>query len=439
MKRYLLTALFLLLGGGIAALTWRFWPSKPQQPPLLDSTGVDPIVWRVIESARAEVERTPQSVRVWGRLGMVLLAHQYRAEAVVCLARAEQLDPHDARWPYYQAMAVYRSDPESAIAALSRVLRIGLARTEPRLLLAELLLQRGRLNEAESLFGDVLNLQPDDSRAHLGMAKAAFAREDFSASLEHLRPVQDDPHTRKAAHMLLAEVQLRRGDRTAAEKALREGQDLPDDTLWPDPLYEPVQEMVVGYLHVISRAAALLKQDQVEQAISLLQRISEDYPQSDWACLLLGRAWLRLGNFAAAEAALRESLRRAPESVETHFYLGVVLSEQKKFADAVPFFRKTVELKPDYALAWYNLGICRKQQGNRADALTAFRKAIDCKPQLAEARINLGALLFEEGQLDAAEEQLRQGVQQLPNDKRARELLETLRKRKQDSQPRKQG
>lgn len=433
MKRYVIAVLILLIGGSAAALAWKLWlRTPPPQPPVLDPSGVDPMVWRALEAAQNEVERTPQSARAWGRLGMVLMAHQFRTDAVVCLARAEQLDSHDVRWPYYQAMALYRGDPEAAIAHLRRAVAVGSKYEEPRLLLAELLLQRGRLDEAEKLFRSILSREPNNSRAHLGLAQAAFERDDLSLCLEQLRPAQDDPHTRKAAHTFLAEIQQRRGDRAAAQKALRDAQSLPDDVPWPDSLFEPVKEMVVGYLEVISHAAALLQNNQAEQAIALLQGAVEDYPESSWACLLLGRAWLQTKprNFAAAEKALRESVRRTPDSVEGHFYLGVVLSEQNDYAAAIPYFQKAVQLKPDHAAAWYNLGFCRKQQGDRTGAREAYQKSITCKPQFAPARINLGELLAEEGQLDAAEEQLRQGVELSPDDSRARKLLEKVRKRK---------
>jgi tetratricopeptide (TPR) repeat protein len=430
MKRYAVLVLILLAGGSAAALAWKLWPRTPQlQPPALDPSGVDPVVWRAVEAARVDVERAPQSARAWGRLGMVLLAHQYRPRAAVCLARAEQLDARDARWPYYQAQAVRRSDPESAIAHLRRAIAAGAEGDESHLFLAELLLQLGRMDEAEALFRTVLGREPDNSRAHMGLAQTAFERDDLTVCLEHLRQATDDPHTRRAAHVLLAEAHQRRGDRAAAEKALREGQDLPDDLPWPDPLSDAVQELVVGYLQVITHAASLLQQNQPMEAIPLLQRASEDYPESGWACVLLGRSWIRAGNLPAAKKAMHEALRRAPDSVEGHFYLGVVLSEQKDYAAAIPYFDEATQLKPDYALAWYNLGFCRKQQGDRAAARQAFQMAIACKPQFAEARINLGELLAEEGKLNAAEEQLRQGVQLSPNDTRARQLLETVQNR----------
>jgi tetratricopeptide (TPR) repeat protein len=426
-------ALAVLLMGLIASggLVWKWWYRPvPVEPPALDPGGVDPAVWREIETAREAVRREPESDRAWGQLGMVLLAHQFRDEAGVCLARAEQLNPRDFRWPYYQALAVRRSDPETAIAHLRRVAAADDGEMEaPRLLLGELLVQCGRLDEAETLFRDILKRDPHNSRAYLGLAHVAFESDDLSACLAHLREAREDPRTRKAAHMFLAEVQQRLGDRPAAEEALRQARQLPDDAPWPDPLAEPIRELIVGHLEVVTHAATLLQQGEVAQAIPLLRQAIEDYPESSWARILLGRAWLRAGNLTESERILRSALELAPDAVEAHFYLGVVLFERNEIEAAAPFFRKAVELKPDYALAWYNLGHCLKRRGDRAGALTAFRAAIACKPQYAQARTNLGELLADEGRLDDAAEQLRRAVQLTPQDERARQLLESVRKR----------
>ena len=48
-----------------------------------------------LAQARAAVQESPRSAAAWGRLGMVLAAHDFRAEANACLAQAERLDPLD--------------------------------------------------------------------------------------------------------------------------------------------------------------------------------------------------------------------------------------------------------------------------------------------------------------------------------------------------------
>jgi tetratricopeptide (TPR) repeat protein len=430
-RRYVALALVLLGVALVCGLAWRWQRrSKPMEPPALDPTGVDPLIVRAVERARTEVRQAPNSASTWGRLGMVLLVHQFRAEAGLCLARAEQLDARDVRWPYYQALAVRFSDPESAIVHLRRAVALaGESDETPRLLLGELLVQRGQLDEAETIFRDILQRDAHNSRAHAGLARAALERDDLPGSLAHLREAKTDLRTRKAAHVLLAEVQQRLGDRAAAEAALRHGQSLPDDDPWPDPLAEQLQALGVGRLMTLTRAVALLRQDRIPEAIELIQQSLEDYPDMGWDWVLLGRAFLRGKNVAAAEQAFRTALQKEPNSVEAHFYLGVVLFLQSKPREAAPHFRKATELKPDYSRAYYNLGHCLKQQDDRPGAVAAFRKAISCDPQYADARTNLGELLAEDGQFDAALEQLRQAVQTAPDDARAKQLLESVRKR----------
>jgi tetratricopeptide (TPR) repeat protein len=423
-------ALVLLLGlAATVGLGWKPWsrPAAPM-PPALDPAGIDPAVWGRIENAREAVLRAPESDRAWGRLGMILLVHQLRDEAVFSLARAERLNPRDVRWPYYQAMAVRRSDPETAIAHLRRAVAVGDDEEAPRLILAELLIQLEQLDEAEAILQAALEGDPRHNRARLGLARIALQRGDPSAGEKHLLPATTDPRTRKTAYLLLAEIRQRRGDRGGAEEAKGRADNLPDDVPWPDPLAEGVQALAVGLLPSITRAAALIQRGDGAQAVPILQRTVEDYPDSSLAWTLLGRAWLTAGNLSPAERALDEAIRRDPDAVEAHFYLGVVRFEGGRVEAALPAFRRASELKPDYAEAWYNLGHCRKRRGERAGAREAFRTAVACKPQFADARINLGELLAEDGQIEAAREQLQIALRFAPEDKRARQLLDSLGK-----------
>ncbi|HTU89466.1 MAG TPA: tetratricopeptide repeat protein [Gemmataceae bacterium] len=428
--RYLALAILSVGVAGAAGLGWRLWlRPRPVEPPGVEPAGVDPAIFRAVERARAEVRQQPSSAQSWGRLGMILLVHQFRDEARICLARAEQLDRRDVRWPYYQALALRLSDPDAVVHLRRAVVLAEEAEETPRLLLGELLVQCGQLDEAETIFGDILKRDAHNSRAHLGLARAAFERDDLPASLTHLQEAKSDLRTRKAAQALLAKVQQRRGDRAAAEEALRLARSLPEDDPWPDPLAEQFQALGVGRLMTLARAYSLIQQDRIPEAIQLIQQSLEDYPDQGRDWVLLGRAFLRGKNVPAAEQAFRTALQKEPSFVEANFYLGVVLFFQSKPREAAPYFQRATELKPDYAQAYYNLGHCLKQQGDRPGALAAFRKAVACDPQYANARTNLGELLAEDGQIDAALEQLRRAA---PDDARAKQLLESVRKRAAD-------
>ena len=45
----------------------------------------------------------------------MLAGHGFTDEASVCFAEAERLDPHEVRWPYYQAHFLSLTNPAAAI------------------------------------------------------------------------------------------------------------------------------------------------------------------------------------------------------------------------------------------------------------------------------------------------------------------------------------
>jgi tetratricopeptide (TPR) repeat protein len=404
-------------------------PREPE-PPGIDPGRVDPAVGRTIERSRAEVVRSPHSGEAWGKLGMKFLGHHFFAEAVACLARAEQLDPGEARWPYLQALAVRRTDPDAAIVKLRRAVEVcGDSPPVARLMLAELLLQRGHLEEAEAHFGRALAHDPEGGRAQLGLGQVAYERDALSDALGHGRRAAADPRTAKAANVFLAEVYQRLGDRAAAEQALLRSRSLPDDPRPPDPYADEVVALQVGLHAGLARGFELLRQDRVPEALRLIQQTANDYPESAPAWLLLGRILVRARNLPAAEQALRLALERDPDAAEVEFYLGVVSFLRKDSKAAAPHFRRATELKPDYALAHYNLGQCLLQRGDRAGAVAACRAALHCQPDLADAHVSLGELLAQQGRRDEATAHLRQALALRPADARARQLLEQVQKR----------
>ena len=81
--------------------------------------------------------------------------------------------------------------------------------------------------------------------------------------------------------------------------------------------------------------------------------------------------------FAAAKdplalAAAVHAMGLALDSMEAHFYLGVVLLLQGKPADAAVCFRRATEIKPDFAEGHHNLAHCLLRQGDQTGAIAIF-------------------------------------------------------------------
>jgi Tfp pilus assembly protein PilF len=430
-RRRLLLALVLasvavLAAGGY----WFLWRTPDPRPPALDLTGADPAVARAIARARAEVEKAPRSAAAWGRLGMLLRAHDYGEEANVCLARAEQLDAKDPRWPYLQGLTLVLGDRVAAIPLLERASDRSPDCSAPRLRLAEVLLMQGRLEEAGRHFRRVLEAEPDNARAALGLARLAQRRGDLQKALGYLQQAVSSPLVRKAALTLRAEVQQQLGAAEPARADLHAAARLKDDPLWPDPYVEEVERLTVGVQAQLAFASRLFHQGRGPEAVAILEEMARAAPEDDRVFLALGETRLRLGDSAGAEQALRHALALTPDAAEAHFYLGNALFKQDKPGAAERSFRRAVELKPAHALAHYNLGHCRLRQGDRDGAITAFRAALRYRPGYADAHTNLGDLLAQQGKDDEALAHLEQAVRLAPQDERARRLLAEVKARR---------
>jgi tetratricopeptide (TPR) repeat protein len=432
-RRSLLAVTVLVLAGALAVAFCFWWSasSKPPAPPLIDLTAIDPAVRRAVDNARTAVLQNSQSADAWGKLGMIIQSHGLSPEvANACFVEAERLDPHKPCWPYYQAIAVVNTDPEAALPKLRQTVQLcDCTPDAPRLQLAEVLLDLGRLDEAARHLERVLQQEPGNARAFLDLGRIASEQGELDKTISQLDRAVADPHTRKAARILLAQTYERLGNKTAAEQELHRAQELPNDLVWPDPYKDDLVNLRVGKQIALAHADQLIHQGHYVQAVQLLQRVVQEYPDAAWAWVMMGRAHLGKKDYGAAEQALHKATELGPELAEAQFYLGVAYFFQKNYAAATTCFRKATQLKPDFALAYYNLGHSLKEQGDDMGALAAFRTAISCQPEYAAAHYNLAMLLVKKGQWDEALVHLRHAVQLNPADPQARKLLEQVEKK----------
>ena len=408
----------------VFGLGWFVWGwAAARAPPAVSYADVDPAVAAAVEGARREVWWKPHSGATWGRLGKLLRAHGFKVESNVCFTRAEQLDPDNPRWPYYQGYSLRLDDPEAAIRHLQRAVALGGHTPDaPELCLAEVLLQQGRLDDAEQHFQRVLQAYPGNARAELGLGRLALERARPRDAFDHLSRAASSRLTQKAASIWLAQVYHQLGDPGTGQERARAAA-LPDDPPWPDPYLDEIPQLL-GKQARLARLKTLYRQGRTAEVRELARSIEDDYPDIYW--LVEGRQQMERGNLPAAEQSLRQSVQLAPTSVDAQFDLATVLFRQQNYAAALECYRKVTELEPGYGSAYLGLGRCASAHGDRAAAVRALETAVSLMPQSAEAHRELGELFAREGRTTEAAAHLRQALQLNPQDAQARRLLDEV-------------
>ncbi len=442
-RLFLLVSLFpcllvcLLLG-------WYTWRRQAAPlPPEVSLDGADPALARAIETARHKVREEPRSAAAWGHLGKLLLASHFEEPAAACFVQAETLDAADPRWPYLRADSLVQHDPDAALPLLRRTVelcdRTDPANTAPRLRLAETLLAVGRSDEAEAPLRRVLEIEPDNPRAHLDLGLMAYDRDDLATSRAHLERCQESPWTRRRACNQLAALHQRLGDSGAAAEYSRRAAAAPADRSWDDPfLREARRPAQVGTVR-LKVAESLEAAGRYAEAASLLRDVVRESP--DYGAFIgLGKDLLLLGDDAGAEEALRAAVALAPERAQAYYYLSKLFflraEKQRRqgpaaegFRAAEDFARAAIARKPDHALAHLSLGLSLRNLGRRTEAINALREAVKCSPDSAELYLHLGETLAEDGRRTEARTELQRAVQLAkPDDPRPRAALAKLEK-----------
>jgi tetratricopeptide (TPR) repeat protein len=440
----------LLLAGSAAGVWWWRRPARPPVPPQPQEIA-DPEVAQAVTQARQRVLNKPFDANAWGHFGMVLQAHELLPEADQCYVEAAHLDPNAPNWPYGRGLIALTKESDRAVPLLRQALALAGHSGPPydsaiRLQLAEALLERQQLDEAEQLLQEESRRQPQEPRVVFDLAMVAENRGDAKTARELLLSLRDNPLTHKRVLSQLAALARADMDSKTAARYENEVESLPDDPAWKDPLWEEISRLQVGH-HARRRMIAQYEWEHNYRQVAelYLQEIQVD--PTAWGYAAAGTYLCRSGEYKSGLFYLREALRLDSNNAFGHNQMAEALyiraeamsahtppseEAQMLFHEAIEHARKTTELQPTRASAYYFWGMSLMFLGDPAAALRPLQHGVECAPTDFQLQLALGQVLLELGRLPEAEEHLNNARDQAPESGRPRvdRAFERLRKKK---------
>ncbi|HXH06802.1 MAG TPA: tetratricopeptide repeat protein [Vicinamibacterales bacterium] len=366
-------------------------PPLPDLP--LDSFPAD--VREQVAQALRRAREQPASAAAAGELAMLLHALEQFATAERAYARAQALDPRDARWAYGLGicrMALGRQ--AEAVAALREAVRIDPAALGPRVKLGEALLAAGELDEAARLYERLAADAPDLPHAHYGLGRVRAARGDAAGAVAHYVAALERFEAYGAARYALALAYRNLGEaaKAQAELARYETHRLRAPPL-PDPFLERIEALARPAARHLREGVALAEAGRLEEARAAFERAAAADPSSAQAHLNLLILHAKRGDAAAAERHYRAAVALQPGLADAHYNYGVLLAGLGRTDEAAETFRRALDSNPYHAGAHNNLGLLLERRGQLVEAAEHYRRAVENDPQNRQARFNLGRAL----------------------------------------------
>ncbi len=216
--------------------------------------------------------------------------------------------------------------------------------------------RRGQLGEAATVYGKVLEQDPDhfDALHLLGVAA--------HQSGNHIEALQ------------------------LLDRALQIRSDLPE-------IYS-------------NRSSALMSLGRFDEAYDSCQKAIEVDPSYGDGWFNAGNALSKLGRRAEAIRHFQRAVQTRPNLVAAWSNLAGELLDDGRYQEAKTALKHALKLDPNHVRAHLNMGVVHMETGNTAEAEREFAKSIELEPQYTRARLNMANLAFQAGRVTECLQQL---------------------------------
>ncbi|MBC8106686.1 MAG: tetratricopeptide repeat protein, partial [Anaerolineae bacterium] len=183
------------------------------------------------------------------------------------------------------------------------------------------------------------------------------------------------------------------------------------------PLLSKSVQISPGFGSLNNLGESLRYLGRIDEAIVAYRRSLELNPNHADAMGNMGLAYFQQGKHADAIDAFERALRMSTQlRADWHDHLGCAYLQHGDPYRAAAAHRKAIAIAPTYAPAHANLALAlSKISGSMNEALAAARRSVELAPNSAEAHAALGHVLERSDSLDAAANEFRHAIALQPN------------------------
>jgi len=215
-----------------------------------------------------------------------------------------------------------------------------------RKILAGIYLRQNRIEEAASVYADILRIKPDDALAIKELARCDLQLGKLEQAIEILlKLVQNQPQDAEAYAML---------------------------------------------------GLAFSSKQSWNKAMEYYSRSIRIDPDNHPARLLLADVYEKAGKTSAAIEQYRYVIKHSPDALAGWRALGTLYLRHQQYAQAVDCYKQVVKLQPGDAAAYANLATAYAGLGKSKDEMEHLQKAVALRPDEPVIRFNLAAAFEKE-------------------------------------------
>lgn len=222
--------------------------------------------------------------------------------------------------------------------------------------------QAGRLQEAETLYRQVLEMDPDNSEALHLMGVLASSVGDSERAIQLLEKSIFINPTDPIYHTNLASILLKQGRTEQAIRHFHEALKLNKN--YPEAHF--------GMAKALQDRNGLQGRNDLETAVRHYQTVLQLKPAHYQARLHLGNALHSLSRTEEAIEQYRETLRYAPNFPTAHFNIANAYLELHEYTKAIEHYQNALKLDPDLADAHFNMSAALMHLGRVTEGWQEF-------------------------------------------------------------------